>query len=306
MSKFLRTLALAATGLSILSMVSLSNAWAFQEHKRNIPSSLATKKIPYYGGDFFKTVGSTTKAVNLKTELNEILNGVHVKNGTDMDIIAEKCGSSSGCYFHKAIGYKAARTVLLGKMYLVNIGKSYAVKDVYCEKEYTSDDFSGGPAPGPNVIPDNNVINIEHTWPQSKFNTAIDKETQKSDLHHLFPTDSKMNSLRGNFPFGEVVRVTKETNCDSGASFGEPAHGPGPVFEPPAVHKGNVARAIFYFSTKYEMDLDPYQESTLKKWHDEDPVDQDEALRNEEIYELQGSRNPFIDYPDLVNRIPNF
>ena len=44
-------------------------------------------------------------------------------------------------------------------------------------------------------------MNTEHTWPQSKGATGA----AKSDLHHLFPTDSKANSIRGNHPFGIVT-----------------------------------------------------------------------------------------------------
>ncbi|MFN8943697.1 MAG: endonuclease I family protein, partial [Pseudobdellovibrionaceae bacterium] len=124
--------------------------------------------------------------------------------------------------------------------------------------------------------------------------------------HHLYPTDSKLNSIRGNYPFGEVVRSKKALHCESGAMFGDPEQGSGPVFEPPAKHKGNVARALFYFSSKYHMAIDPAQEATLKKWHIEDPVDAEEMRRNEEIYKVQMSRNPFIDYPELASQISDF
>ena len=36
-------------------------------------------------------------------------------------------------------------------------------------------------------------------------------------------------------------------------------------FEPPAEHKGNVARAIFYFSVRYKMKVTPTQEAFLKR-----------------------------------------
>ena len=43
--------------------------------------------------------------------------------------------------------------------------------------------------------------------------------------------------------------------------------------------------------------------SALKTWHNEDPVDDFELQRNNRIYEYQGNRNPYIDYPDLVNKL---
>lgn len=45
----------------------------------------------------------------------------------------------------------------------------------------------------------------------------------------------------------------------------------------------------------------PAQLSTLVGWHQADPVDQNELNRNDIICEqFQGNRNPFIDFPVLV------
>ena len=41
----------------------------------------------------------------------------------------------------------------------------------------------------------------------------------------------------------------------------------------------------------------------LLKWHRQDPVSDKERNRNDEVYKLQSNRNPFIDYPDLVEYI---
>jgi endonuclease I len=42
----------------------------------------------------------------------------------------------------------------------------------------------------------------------------------------------------------------------------------------------------------------------LLAWHDLDPVDDRERLRNEKIYRnYQGNRNPFIDHPEWVRQI---
>ena len=39
------------------------------------------------------------------------------------------------------------------------------------------------------------------------------------------------------------------------------------------------------------------------RWDELDPVDEFEIQRNNRIYEYQGNRNPFIDYPELANKI---
>ena len=77
-------------------------------------------------------------------------------------------------------------------------------------------------------------------------------------------------------------------------------------FEPPTEHKGNVARALFYFSVRYKISIPPNQENYLKRWNDLDPVDDAERLRNEQVYEAQQNRNPFIDFPQLANYIEKF
>lgn len=40
--------------------------------------------------------------------------------------------------------------------------------------------------------------------------------------------------------------------------------------------------------------------ATVLAWHAADPVDDDERLRNEVVYQFQGNRNPFVDHPEWV------
>lgn len=196
---------------------------------------------------------------------------------------------------HHSIGYSSARRDLLGDLYLEREDNSYFITDVYCENDYKS--------PGPGRVPNNNVINVEHTWPQSKFG-GRDRGMQKSDLHHLFPTDSQLNSTRGNHPFGEVEHPSKVLKCQI-SKIGRNSKGQ-TVFEPPNAHKGNVARALFYFSIRYDLKIDATQEEVLRAWHKQDPVDEEEFIRNEEIQEIQGNLNPFITNPEYVDFISNF
>lgn len=264
-----------------------------------------SEQIPYYGEEFYRTLGfSRPPGADLKQLLKKILRNFHLRT-QGLDQILPSC-SGPGCYRHVAVGYKAARVFMMGQYYLVRNGNEYGVRDVYCEKVFHASDFRSR-KPGPNQIPDDTILNAEHTWPQSKFTRSYDKEMQKSDVHHLYPTDSKMNSMRGNFPFGEVTQDTARLPCtDGGARLGRTKTGEGPVFQPPAAHRGNVARSLFYFSLRYDMPIDPSQEASLRKWNREDPVDEEELDRNEHIFKLQGSRNPFIDYPDLADRIQDF
>ena len=77
-------------------------------------------------------------------------------------------------------------------------------------------------------------------------------------------------------------------------------------FEPPQRHKGNVARALFYFSVRYRLAISATQEAHLRAWHRKDPVDESEKNRNDLVQEIQGNRNPFIDFPHLVDSIDDF
>lgn len=149
--------------------------------------------------------------------------------------------------------------------------------------------------------------NREHVWPQSLgwFKTS----GAGSDLHHLRPEDPVVNSTRGNHRFGDVKGTSGAKEAKYGSSNGGGGTGcyyAGDFFEPLPEAKGDVARIIFYLMTRYSQS-DSYQFKTvaqskelLFKWASEDPVDELERTRNEEVYKIQGNRNPFIDNPDAA------
>lgn len=149
-------------------------------------------------------------------------------------------------------------------------------------------------------------INAEHTWPQSY---GADSGSAKSDLHHLFPTESTANSIRGNYRFGNVVGTPDWQQ--GGSKKGDDENG-STVFEVRDDHKGDTARAVFYMAVRYngindEGFLTETQEAVLRQWHWEDPPDEYEVERNNNINKYyQHNRNPFIDRPDFVDAMENF
>lgn len=92
------------------------------------------------------------------------------------------------------------------------------------------------------------------------------------------------------------------------------------VFEPPDHVKGDIARIYFYMATRYYTEdtcwitsdatdkatIKQWQETMLKKWHSDDPVDDGERKKNDLIHRIQGNRNPFVDHPEWVAKISDF
>ncbi len=142
--------------------------------------------------------------------------------------------------------------------------------------------------------PDAEDMNTEHTWPQS---LGAEELPARCDLHHLFPTDSGANSTRSAYPFGTVTGAVdwEEGGSRLGAGAG------GLVFEPREVHRGNVARAMWYFSMRYGFPIDDDQHAAFLTWHAADPVDATERARSKAIAVEQGVENPFVACDGVVN-----
>ena len=239
----------------------------------------------------------TIKNEALKEALFNVLSSKHEYHGRGKYDTLGCSTKAKKCYTQKVLGYRGARKVMFGKIHLEEGSNGYYIQDVYCRKKFTN---STGVGPG--RIPDHNRINCEHTWPQSKFSRRFNKEMQKSDLHHLYPTDSKANGVRGHYEFANVTRGKSVDNCSPSRT----EKGGKSRFEPPTEHKGNVARAIFYFSVRYQLKISREEEATLKEWNNLDPVDAKEYQRNETVFKVQKNRNPFIDFPHLADSISNF
>lgn len=155
-------------------------------------------------------------------------------------------------------------------------------------------------------------INAEHIIPQSFYGSAT---PMRSDIHNLRPAHGSVNSARGNYPYGEVPDAnavwygtdgngnyfSTTTQPNPNESFSERE---GSLFEPRENIKGDVARQVFYFFTMYPTQagsIDGLGDiNTLYAWHVQDPVDAAEMTRNNRIEEVQGNRNPYIDYPLTV------
>ena len=131
----------------------------------------------------------------------------------------------------------------------------------------------------------NNDWNREHVWAKSL--AWFDTSGGGSDLHHIRPCNISVNSARGNKKFGV------------GGSY----------YTPTDEYKGDVARIIFYLMIAYS-EADSYSftsiaqsKEILLEWNRLDPVSEIEIVRNNKVAEIQGNRNPFIDYSYLADSI---
>ena len=265
----------------------------------SVMDAFATSRF-YPQSTLVKLQDEKTNSADLREEIFNLGDKVHAIYENGSDTLHDVCPTNANCILQRRdVTYTEARQMMFGELFLEDMGQGkYSLKEVYCNIEL---DQTKGVGPG--KIPNPNFVNCEHTWPQSKFSKQFPSELQKSDLHHLFPSDMRANSTRSNHPFAEVSGKATHNNCqDSQIGFAIDDHNV-KSFEPPREHKGNVARALFYFSTRYKIKIDDLQAKYLKIWNEEDPVDAAEMERNEKIMKLQGNRNPFIDYPELINRL---
>ena len=184
--------------------------------------------------------------------------------------------------------------------------------DIYSSKHWRIDEDGSYKKEG-------DAWNKEHLWCQSWFGSG----TPKSDLFHVMPVDGYVNGRRSNHPFAEVKYTANKTNnyrSSNGSTLGTSiTEGfSGVAFEPADEYKGDVARSLFYVSTRYytedaswsssdmteKCEIKPWAMKMLLQWHKDDPVSEKEIARNNRIYiDYQHNRNPFIDHPEYANMI---
>ncbi|RKT01453.1 endonuclease [Chryseobacterium defluvii] len=204
-----------------------------------------------------------------------------------------------------------------------DIDKNYendgSILDIYSENPSGTDPYKYTPVTNQcgTYSVEGNCYNREHIVPQSLFNQAA---PMVSDIHFIRATDGKVNGMRSNYPFGKVGTATFTSQNGSKLGNSVSSGYSGTVFEPIDVFKGDVARMIFYFVTRYQSKLSTFTSgnmlgsstfpglqtwelNVLLAWHNQDPVSQAEINRNNASYTFQGNRNPFIDNPNYVDLI---
>jgi endonuclease I/chitodextrinase len=194
-----------------------------------------------------------------------------------------------------------------------------SVLDIYSENPTGTDpyNYTIGTNQCGNYNSEGDCYNREHIVPQSLFNEAL---PMKSDINFIRATDGKVNGMRSNYPFGKVGSASYTSlNGSKLGNSASPGYS-GIVFEPIDAFKGDVARMIFYFVTRYETQLSGFSSgdmlggsafpglqtwelNQLLAWNTLDPVSPIEITRNNASYNYQANRNPFIDNPAFVDQI---
>lgn len=143
--------------------------------------------------------------------------------------------------------------------------------------------FYSGVAIGP-AWDGGSTWNREHTWPNSKGLEGKDED----DIMMLRPTSKSENSSRGNTAYGESSSYYDPNG------LGQQLH-------------GDVARIMLYQYVRWGNTTKMWGSSgvmeskaVLLKWMEEDPVDTWELGRNDSVESITGTRNVFVDYPELA------
>lgn len=267
---------------------------------------------------------ATGTGLTLKTNLKKIIDNVN-------DGIPSE-------HLHADQGYAALWTLYTHSAFRDNYYENDgSLLDIYSENpsgtdpyNYTATTQQCGSYSG-----EGDCYNREHLIPQSYFD-GYATNPMKNDPFFVVPSDGKVNGDRNNLPFGKVGTATYTSQNGSkrgnGLNSGYALGYSGVVFEPIDEFKGDVARAFFYFATRYEDNMDEFYSSAnaatceaknmfdgsigrvftnpfldiLYKWHTDDPVSAKEiAINNDIYYNHQSNRNPYIDHPEYVGLVWN-
>ena len=169
---------------------------------------------------------------------------------------------------------------------------------------------------------------------------AVKNKGRATDFHNLFASNASANSSRQNKNYG-TANVMDANYTNRTTDGGQDGYSFDPTnFEPGNVDKGRLARAIFYMATMYKNDEEDTANgitmkglkiverpveyiqgesgyfaignlSTLLSWNRSFNVDYLEMQHNISVYQdvysvdgyAQGNRNPYVDFPELVDYV---
>ncbi len=192
--------------------------------------------------------------------------------------------------------YKALHELMDSKQTAVttyaDTREMYAYTD--CEKGTGAiSSFYSGKAIGP-AWDSGSTWNREHVWPNSKGDGD-----SENDIMMLRPTATNENGSRGNKAYGESSGFFNPNAASNGQHD----------------VRGDVCRVALYVYVRWGgatnlanlWGSDGIIESldVMLKWMELDPVDTWELGRNDAVQSMTGTRNVFVDYPELAFKLFN-
>lgn len=261
-----------------------------------VPVEAETVNYVYSGNYVYNWGQRGTLATFLSPMAEEFYDDNNVAYAT----LASLSGASSTSDVPDSALYDALHELMYDN--LTNPTSYAGTRDLYrytdCQNSAISDDsissFYSGDAIGPDWD-SGSTWNREHVWPNSKSTSGSSYTDREEDIMMLRPTSVEENSSRSNTPYGESDGYY-HPNEESGGTYDV---------------RGDAARVVLYVyvcwggSDSHDGALDNIwnvfeSKDVLLKWIEEDPVDTWELGRNDSVESITGTRNVFVDYPELA------
>ena len=290
---------------------SSSQASSSSQNSSSSPSSSSQDPIDvnYYDG-YYDSLVSWTDGEDLKNQLNAIIRN----------------------------GYTPLSYTKTGQNYATNINADHTMYDfeyldvIYSDKEIFKTETNKGWQ--------REHAWCASLMCGSTTGNAIKYKGRATDFHNLFAADAGGNQGRGNKNYG-YADPTNYYYVDRTTSNGQDGYKSDEItFEPANKDRGRLARAIFYMATMYkDGEYDSSNSVTMKglqiveepvsyvagndckfsignlsallSWNNTFAVDYLEMQHNISVYTstdnldkvAQGNRNPYVDYPELVDYV---
>ncbi len=222
----------------------------------------------------------------LATELSSDALSWYKSQGVTYAQLAALSGASSTSSVPSSALYTKLKSVMTKAHTYINAYKTNNTLLAYTDCQNGGgaiSSFYSGKSIGPSW---DGTWNKEHTWPNSKGLGGSDED----DVMMIRPTSTQENSSRGNTAYGQSSGYYNP-NKESGGKYDL---------------RGDCARICLYVYVRWGNTGKMWGSSgvmeskeVLLKWMEEDPVDTWELGRNDSVQSITGTRNVFVDYPEL-------
>ena len=222
------------------------------------------------------------------TSLSPNAKAFYEDNNTSYDELSALSGSSNRSDVPSSALYKTLQTLMKSNHSYQNgySANNDLLKYTDCQNSGGAiSSFYSGNSIGP-AWDSGNTWNKEHTWPNSKGLEGKDED----DIMMIRPTSVQENSSRGNTAYGQSSGYYNP-NSESNGKYdlrGDVAR----IFLYVYVRWGNTSKAWGTSGVMESVDV-------LLAWMEADPVDTWELGRNDSVESITGTRNVFVDYPEL-------